>query len=109
MVSHVGDDSFDIDQGHTGVTQFGVSIAGNYNEQTATAGRLPDMPITNPDGGLFGTESGDQIAEIDGEDCTLAPSTATWLGRRLELDSLVAAIPIGLRAPMPVTPRSSTT
>ena len=64
MVSHIGDDSFDFDQGYSGVTQFGVSIAGNYNEHDCN-----NAACDTTSGGLYGSESGDQIAEADGDDC----------------------------------------
>lgn len=80
MCSHAGDDGFDTDEGHTGVTQFGVYIAPNYNELDCTAAACPITVGTNPDGGNFGTEGGDQVAEGDGEDCTLAPANCNKSG-----------------------------
>ena len=44
MVSHCGDDSYDIDQGHSGVLQFAVSIGGNYNQQAALLAQKVFVP-----------------------------------------------------------------
>lgn len=79
MCSHAGDDGFDTDEGFTGVTQFGVFIAPNFNELDCTAATCP-TGVGNPDGGNFGTEGGDQVAEGDGEDCTLTPANCNKSG-----------------------------
>jgi hypothetical protein len=96
MVSHIGDDAFDIDQGHTGVLQFAVSIAGNYNQHNCNSAAC-DVP--SPGVGLYGSESGDQIEELDGDDC--AGDCNLGSGRD-SISSLVAAPPNALRAPTPV-------
>ncbi|MFI5215179.1 MAG: hypothetical protein ACHQ3O_01440 [Candidatus Limnocylindria bacterium] len=96
MVSHVGDDSFDFDQGYAGITQFGVSISGNYNQHNCNSSAC-DVPLAGA--GLYGSESGDQIAEADGDDC--AGDCNLGSGRD-SISSLVAAVPNGLRAPTPV-------
>jgi hypothetical protein len=96
MVSHVGDDGFDIDQGHSGVLQFGVVIAGNYNQLNCNSAAC-DVPVGGA--GLYGSESGDQIEELDSDDC----GTDCNLGSgRDSISSLVAAPPNALRAPTPV-------
>ena len=99
MVSHIGDDSFDYDQGYSGVTQFGVSITGNYNQHNCNSSAC-DVPSAGV--GLYGSESGDQIAEADGDDC--AGDCNTGSGRD-SISSLVAPVPNGLRAPTPVSRR----
>ena len=53
MVEFVGDDSFDQDQGYTGVNQFLFSVQTFFNEN---------------DGGAFGTDGGDKACELDGDD-----------------------------------------
>jgi hypothetical protein len=97
MVSHIGDDSFDYDQGYAGVTQFGVSITGNYNQHNCNSSAC-DVPAVGV--GLYGSESGDQIAEADGDDC--AGDCNLGSGRD-SISSLVAVPPNALRAPTPVT------
>jgi hypothetical protein len=52
MVSFVGDDMFDADEGYTGVNQFLFGIAPFFNET---------------DAGAFGSASGDKACEFDGE------------------------------------------
>jgi hypothetical protein len=54
VVSYVGDDSLDVDQGYTGVNQFSLSISPHFNQH---------------DGNFFGSRSGDKAGEWDGEDC----------------------------------------
>jgi hypothetical protein len=54
VVSYIGDDSFDTDQGFTGVNQFSFSISTFFQER---------------DGGTYGTVSGDKWMELDGDDC----------------------------------------
>jgi len=49
----VGDDSFDVDQGYTGVNQFLVTFQSFFNQN---------------DGTLFGTASSDKMGEFDGDD-----------------------------------------
>jgi hypothetical protein len=53
VVAFAGDDSFDADQGYTGVNQFLFAVMNFFNEN---------------DGGLFGTGSGDKACEFDGDD-----------------------------------------
>ena len=88
-VAFAGDDGYDTDQGYTGTTQFGVFIGPHFNERdcvgaacaaVACPGGVVTDPACNPDGGSFGTESGDQIAENDGEDCTLIPADCVKAG-----------------------------
>jgi hypothetical protein len=93
VVSHSGDDSFDMDQGYSGVTQFGLSITPNYNEIDCTS-------LACGATSLYGSESGDQMAEADGEDC--AGDCNLGSGRD-SISSLVALPPNGLRAPTPVS------
>ena len=52
-VTFAGDDTFDVDQGYTGVNQFLFGIMPHFNEN---------------DGGSFGTGSGDKAVEADGDD-----------------------------------------
>jgi hypothetical protein len=53
VVVFAGDDTFDMDQGYTGVNQFLFGVQGFFNEN---------------DGGAFGTGSGDKACEFDGDD-----------------------------------------
>jgi hypothetical protein len=53
VVSFVGDDMFDLDQGYTGVNQYLLGIMPFFNEN---------------DGGVYGASSGDKIGEFDGDD-----------------------------------------
>jgi hypothetical protein len=53
VVNFVGDDAFDQDQGYTGVNQFLFAVA-NFYEETDT--------------GDIGTDNGDKICELDGDD-----------------------------------------
>lgn len=52
-VTFAGDDTFDLDQGYTGVNQFLFGLMPFFNEN---------------DGGAFGTGSGDKAGEFDGDD-----------------------------------------
>ena len=54
VVSYVGDDSLDVDQGYTGVNQFALSISPHFNQHDGTA---------------YGSASGDKAGEWDGDDC----------------------------------------
>jgi len=56
VVFFAGDDTFDMDQGYTGVNQFLFGVQGFFNEN---------------DGGLFGTGSGDKACEWDGDDASV--------------------------------------
>jgi hypothetical protein len=97
MVSHVGDDGYDIDQGYSGVLQFAVFIQGNYNQRNCNSAAC-DVPVAGA--GLYGSESGDQIEELDSDDC----ATDCNLGSgRDSISSLVAAPPNALRAPTPLS------
>ncbi len=49
---YIGDDSFDLDEGYTGVNQFLFGIQSFFNEN---------------DGGSFGSKSGDKACECDGD------------------------------------------
>jgi hypothetical protein len=53
-VTFIGDDSVDLDQGHTGVHQFILSMSTFFNEL---------------DGTNYGSASGDKAGEWDGDDC----------------------------------------
>ncbi len=70
MVSYVGDDMFDMDQGYTGTNQFLFGIQGAFNENG---------------GALFGTVSGDKGTEWDGDDYRYSTSTA--LGINVDLST----------------------
>ncbi|MDJ0849361.1 MAG: hypothetical protein QNK04_13390 [Myxococcota bacterium] len=65
VVNYIGDDSFDVDQGYTGVSQFTFSISSFFNEQDCDAADCSD-----PTGGdnFFGSRSGDNAFELDGDD-----------------------------------------
>jgi hypothetical protein len=52
-VAFAGDDSFDVDQGNTGISQFMFAVMPFFNENDGTA---------------FGSGSGDKIGEWDGDD-----------------------------------------
>jgi hypothetical protein len=96
MASHVGDDSFDQDQGYSGVTQFGVSISPNYNQHNCNSAAC-DVPSAGV--GLYGSESGDKAGEIDGDDCL---GDCNFGSGRDSISSLVAVPPNGLTAPTPL-------
>lgn len=70
MVSYVGDDMFDLDQGYTGLNQFWFGVQGAFNENG---------------GGSFGTSSGDKGGEWDGDDYRFA--TTTTLGQQVNLST----------------------
>jgi hypothetical protein len=80
VVTFVGDDSFDADQGYTGINQFLYSVQNWFISYDNT---------------VFGTESGDQVAELDGDDFDVA-GNANLAGP----DSLVAP---GNPAPWPMS------
>ena len=92
VVSHIGDDSFDTDQGYSGINQFAVSITGNYNERDCN-----NLACDTTTGGLFGSESGDQIIEADGDDCA---GDCNLGSGRLSISSLLT--PAADPAPTPV-------
>jgi hypothetical protein len=58
MVSFAGDDTFDIDQGYTGINQFMFGIMPFFNENDTES---------------FGSRSGDKGGEFDGDDYTPDP------------------------------------
>lgn len=70
LVSYVGDDMFDLDQGYTGLNQFWMGIQGAFNENG---------------GGSYGTSSGDKGGEWDGDDYRFATTTA--LGAQVNLST----------------------
>lgn len=53
IVAFIGDDSFDADQGYTGVNQFLFAVQTYFN---------------NNNGSTFGSASGDKLCEFDGDD-----------------------------------------
>jgi hypothetical protein len=65
VVAFAGDDTFDIDQGYTGVAQFLFGVMNFFNEN---------------DGGSFGTGSGDKAGEWDGDDFDEVPSNVNLVG-----------------------------
>ncbi|RIL01357.1 MAG: hypothetical protein DCC71_18020 [Proteobacteria bacterium] len=64
-VAFAGDDTFDLDQGYTGVNQFLFGVMPFFNEN---------------DGGSFGTSSGDKAGEFDGDDFDEVPSNVNLVG-----------------------------
>jgi hypothetical protein len=60
VASYVGDDLFDLDQGHTGVHQFWLAVQGNFNQNS---------------GVIFGQAGADKGCECDGDDHVFAPGT----------------------------------
>jgi hypothetical protein len=56
--SFLGDDSFDLDQGYTGINQFWLALQGNFNQDS---------------GANYGTSSGDKGGEFDGDDYIFDP------------------------------------
>lgn len=60
LVAYVGDDSFDLDQGYTGIDQFWFAIQGSFNQNGGSA---------------FGTAGSDKGGEFDGDDYVFAPAT----------------------------------
>jgi hypothetical protein len=81
VVVFAGDDTFDMDQGYTGVNQFLFGVQGFFNEN---------------DGGSFGTGSGDKACEWDGDDFNTASVNVNLAGP----DSIVAP---GNPAPWPLS------
>lgn len=81
VVNFVGDDSFDQDQGYTGVNQFLFSVQTFFNEN---------------DGGAFGTDGGDKACELDGDDFNEPTVNVSLVGP----ESIVVA---GNRAPWPLS------
>ena len=81
VVAFAGDDSFDADQGYTGVNQFLFGIMNFFNEN---------------DTGLFGTGSGDKACELDGDDFNEPSLNVNLVGP----DSIVVA---GHAAPWPMS------
>jgi len=63
VVSLIGDDSFDVDQGYSGAIQFAVSITGFFNEHDCNASNC------GTGAGAVGSASGDKAGELDGDDC----------------------------------------
>jgi hypothetical protein len=105
VVSLVGDDSFDVDQGYSGTLQFGVSISPNFTEHDCDS--VDGMGLVNcvgsnadATGGGYGSVSGDKAGEWDGEDC--AGDCNLGSGRD-SVSSLSLAVPNGERAPTPVS------
>jgi hypothetical protein len=80
VVEFAGDDAFDQDQGYTGVNQFLFDVHPFFNENGGTP---------------FGTDSGDKICELDGDDFN-EPSVNVNLSGP---ESIVVA---GARAPWPL-------
>jgi hypothetical protein len=74
VVSYVGDDMFDLDQGHTGTHQFWFGVQGNFNQDS---------------GSSYGSASGDKGCECDGDDYVFNPSTAALhnLSTRFQVNS----------------------
>jgi hypothetical protein len=81
VVFFAGDDTFDMDQGYTGVNQFLFGVQGFFNEN---------------DGGAFGTGSGDKACEWDGDDFNTPAVNVNLAGP----DSIVVA---GSPAPWPLS------
>jgi len=81
VVVFAGDDTFDMDQGYTGVNQFLFGVQGFFNEN---------------DGGAFGTGSGDKACEFDGDDFNTASVNVNLTGP----DSIVVP---GSPAPWPLS------
>lgn len=60
--TYIGDDSFDLDQGFTGVGEFWFAMMPTFNEDNADA---------------FGSKSGDKCGEWDGDDYVPIPADPT--------------------------------
>ena len=65
VVTTIGDDMFDTDQGYTGINQFLFAVAPWFGEADGV-GDLPGPPPVPV--GLYGSASGDKIGEWDGDD-----------------------------------------
>lgn len=70
VVSYIGDDMFDLDQGYTGLNQYWFGVQGAFNESS---------------GATYGTASGDKGGEWDGDDYRFATTTA--LGAQVNLST----------------------
>ena len=64
VVVFAGDDSFDMDQGYTGVNQFMFAIMPFFNTLSHTIPTDPNAPATT----AWGSASGDKGNELDGDD-----------------------------------------
>lgn len=92
MVSYVGDDMFDLDQGYTGLNQFWFGVQGAFNENS---------------GALYGTASGDKGGEWDGDDYRFATTTALGaqvnLSTRFQQGGSVSPTPAAEGTPWPLS------
>jgi hypothetical protein len=79
VVSHVGDDSLDVDQGYTGINQFAFVV-------------MNQCDLNN--GGVFGSFSGDKGGEFDGDDFAPdAPAEQRCVNIRMGLEDPIPANP----------------
>ncbi len=92
IVSYMGDDLFDLDQGYTGIGQFWFGIQGNFNQNS---------------GALYGTASGDKGGEWDGDDYRFSTSTALGVNvncsTRFQVDGTTSPAPAVENTPWPLS------
>jgi hypothetical protein len=89
VVSYVGDDMFDADEGYTGVNQFLFGVMPFFN---ASAGNL------------YGSASGDKAMELDGDN--YRPDNTALndnVNIRLQINSLPPATPVSDPTPWPLS------
>jgi hypothetical protein len=89
----VGDDTFDLDQGYTGVNQYLFGVQPFFQE---AAGTSPNAQ--------YGSASGDKLGEFDGDDCGPDPDLPNNCSTRTNEDGSVDEI---AAPPAPAWPQSN--